>query len=84
MIGEGCEEMDKTLYVCYITKGSSQNTIFYTTLTILKVPWEDIIMVFVLGLPKTKQVNNSIVVVFNIFQIWHTLFLARRPVMPQE
>jgi hypothetical protein len=53
----------------------------YMPLPIPSVPWEDISMDLVLGLPRTKRGTNNIFVVVNHFLKWLTLYPATRVIV---
>ena len=57
----------KSCRVFQVAKGVSQNTGLHTPITILKKPWSDISMDFVLRLPKTIKGYNSIFFVVDRF-----------------
>ena len=57
----------KSCGVCQVAKGVSQNTGLYTPITVPEKPWSNIIMHFVLGLPKIVKDYDSIFVVVDRF-----------------
>ena len=52
----------KNCKVCQYAKGRSHNTSLCVQLPILDRPWDMVSMDFILGLPKTQRVNDTILV----------------------
>ncbi|GKE82638.1 RNA-directed DNA polymerase, partial [Tanacetum coccineum] len=52
---------------CHIAKTHSSNAGLYTTLSVPVALWEDVSLDFVLGLPRTQQAKDSIMVVVDRF-----------------
>lgn len=79
---EGCHQICTTLpQLCQQVKGSSQNSAFYTPLTIPVVPWVDISMDFVTGSPRTLGGMIPFSLWWTDFQKNFTLFLVEAPLM---
>ncbi|GKE55941.1 RNA-directed DNA polymerase, partial [Tanacetum coccineum] len=52
---------------CHIAKTYSSNAGLYTPLFVPVVPWEDVCLDFVLGLPRTQRAKDYIMVVVDRF-----------------
>lgn len=52
---------------CQLAKARKRNTSMYTPLPVPHIPWKDISMDFVLGLPKTARFHDSVLVVVDQF-----------------
>nr|GEU50565.1 hypothetical protein [Tanacetum cinerariifolium] len=52
---------------CHIAKTHSSNAGLYTPLSVHVAPWKDVSLDFVLGLPRTQQAKDSIMVVVDRF-----------------
>ncbi|KAJ0852584.1 putative nucleotidyltransferase, Ribonuclease H [Helianthus annuus] len=57
----------KRCRVCHIAKTQNTNQGLYTPLPVPEGPWEDISLDFVLGLPRTRRMKDSIMVVVDRF-----------------
>jgi hypothetical protein len=53
--------------ICQYEKGKQQNIVLYQPLPILDIPWDDIIMDFVLRLQRTQRGSDSIVIMVDQF-----------------
>lgn len=68
----------KSCSECQFSKGTEQNTGLYT-LPIPTAPWIHLSMDFLSGVSKTAKGYDSIFVMVNDFQSWHTLFHVSEP-----
>jgi hypothetical protein len=76
-----CEHYVSRCTTCNKAKSRLDPHGLYVPLPVPSVPWEDISMDFVLGLPKTKRGRDSIFVVVDHFLKWLTLYHVTRAIM---
>lgn len=69
--------------VCHHAKSKLNSPELYTPLPIPSVPWEDISMDFIAGLPRSKRGRDSVFVVMDrFFKKWHTPLLVKKLMTP--
>jgi len=56
--------------ICHIAKSQFHQG-FYTLLLVLTRPWDDIIMDFIMALPRTPRGKDAVMVVYRISKIAH-------------
>lgn len=77
-MGKDVAQIIERCRICHIAKMHGSNAGVYTPLPTPFVPWEDVSLDFVLGLPKTQRGKDSVMVVVDCFsKMAHFIACAR-------